>query len=412
MSKQVNSRIVLIVNSFPKLSETFIVNKFTGLLSRGVDVHVVCGKSKKQDWSAFPELCEDSDTKRRVHETWPITPKFLAALLLPFGLLRGLVKAPKTTLHYLSLGYKRFGFNIFKRFYLDQELICLKPDIIHFEFGSIAVGRTYIKHLLNTKISVSFRGYDLNYIGLDKPEFYKEVWKASDSCHFLGEDLFIRAKKRGYPENLKFRLIPPAINIEEFPIIVKGSRDNPSSSEKVVRILSVGRLEWKKGYEYALSSIKLLIDKGIRCDYRIVGEGSFRQAIQFSIIDLGLQDVVELCGALNHAEIIEKLYSTDIFLHAAVSEGFGNAVLEAQAAGVPVICSNADGLSENVLDGVSGFVVPRRNVIAMTEKLELLSTNEKLRHTMGAAGRERVERLFQLENQIDSWISFYKELSK
>ncbi len=411
MAKQVSSRIVLIVSSFPKLSETFIVSKFTGLLDRGLDVHVVCGRSEKRDWAAFPELGENRGFRKRVHTTWPTSPKWLALFLLPFGLLRGLVREPKATLRYLSQGYKKFGIGVLKHYYLDQELIIVKPKIVHFEFGALAVKKTYLKSLLNVKISVSFRGYDLNYVGLNIHGFYNEVWRNVDRFHFLGNDLLLRAQKRGFPKQLPHTLISPAVDLRDFPSVVKNSDLQVGSSIRPVRILSVGRLEWKKGYDYALLAIKMLIDRGIRCEYKIVGEGSFRQSINFSIIDLGLQDVVELCGAFDHKQTIDKLYWADIFLHPALSEGFCNAVLEAQAAGVPVVCSDAGGLRENVANGVSGFVVERRNATAIAEKLEFLSKDKSLRNKMGAAGRDRVEKYFQLKDQIDAWVSFFNGLS-
>lgn len=411
MSKQANSRIVLIVTSFPKLSETFIVSKFTGLLSRGLDVHVVCGKSKKRDWAAFPKLCENSDARRRVHETWPTTPKLLAALLLPFGLLRGLVKAPKTTLRYLSLGYKKFGISVLKRYYLDQAIICLKPDIVHFEFGALAVGKTYLKSLLNLKIGVSFRGYDLNFVGLDQPDYYDEVWKKADACHFLGKDLWHRAQARGCPPEMPHMLIPPGVDLDKFPQIERPFDEVLGTKEKPIKILSVGRLEWKKGYEFALSAMKMLKDQGFTFEYRIIGEGEYRTALEFARHQLGIKERVQFLGALHHDQVIESLAWADLFLHSAVSEGFCNAVLEAQAMGLPVVTSDADGLAENVAHGVTGFVVPSRNAEAITDKLIVLARDFDLQRRMGAAGRERVERLFQLENQIDSWISFYKELS-
>jgi hypothetical protein len=58
----------------------------------------------------------------------------------------------------LQQGWARFGWNILRQFYLDLPLIRLGPDIIHFEFGSLAVGRTHLKELLDAKLSVSFRG--------------------------------------------------------------------------------------------------------------------------------------------------------------------------------------------------------------------------------------------------------------
>jgi len=100
----------------------------------------------------------------------------------------------------------------------------------------------------------------------------------------------------------------------------------------------------------------------------------------------------------------------DVFLHPAVSEGFCNAVLEAQAMRLPVVASDADGLAENVDDDRTGFVVPRRDPAAMAEKLALLAEDGPLRREMGGAGRARVERCFALPQQIGEFDRFFREV--
>ena len=81
-------RIALIVPVFPKLSETFIVNKFLGLLERGWDVHVVCGESSPGMAVDLPNCEVFRDWRRRVHNSWPHRPRWLAAvLLIPLALL-------------------------------------------------------------------------------------------------------------------------------------------------------------------------------------------------------------------------------------------------------------------------------------------------------------------------------------
>jgi colanic acid/amylovoran biosynthesis glycosyltransferase len=291
---------------------------------------------------------------------------------------------------------------------LDLEFICLKPDIIHFEFGSLAVGRTHLKELLNCKLSVSFRGYDLNFVGLDQPNYYQEVWEHADAFHFLGEDLWSRALRRGCPPEMPHKLIPPAIDLSRFPASENLVTQFAQAPGESIKILSVGRLEWKKGYEFALQAIKILKDQGIKCHYQIVGDGEYRDALTFARHQLKLEETVEFVGGLPHDQVVQALEKADIFLHSSVSEGFCNAVLEAQAMRLPVACTDADGLAENVDDGVTGFVVPRRDPKAMAAKLMLLSMGPSLRQSMGSAGRVRVESLFQFDQQLDAWESFYE----
>ena len=79
---------------FHKLSETFIVNKFLGLRENGLDVHIVCEETDSDEVEDFPRLQSNRTALARVHESWPHRPKFLAALLTPFALLRCLILNP------------------------------------------------------------------------------------------------------------------------------------------------------------------------------------------------------------------------------------------------------------------------------------------------------------------------------
>lgn len=410
-SPQSNTRIVLVVPAFPKLSETFIVSKFLGLLERGWDVHLVCRQSNLKDWEAFPELHHSgSDIKQRVHVSLPHSPRWLAFLLFVPAMIRALICAPKRVWKYLRIGYKRFGIKVFRTFYLDHDLICLKPDIIHFEFGALAVGRMHLKDLLGCKTTVSFRGYDLNFAGLDQPDYYTEVWKGADACHFLGQDLFRRAQQRGCPADIPHSIIPPAINLEKFPTLERPVGEILGTREHPLKVLSVGRLEWKKGYEFALSALKRLQDQGCNFEYRVIGEGEHRAALEFASCQLGINGRVCFLGAVPHDQVIRHLQWADIFLHPSVSEGFCNAVIEAQAVGLPVVCTDADGLPENVADGITGFVVPRRDPKAMAENIALLGKQPDLRSRFGHAGMDRVRTFFTVKKQTDDWETFYTKL--
>lgn len=399
--------MVLIVPSFPKLSETFIVSKFSGLLQKGWDVQVVCNESDPAQWKHFPELARHPESKRRVELSWPHRPRWLAAGLVPVALAVCLWHNLVGTLRYLRLGGRRFGWNVLRRLYLDARLLQLRPDLVHFEFGALAVGRMYLKELLKCKIIVSFRGYDLNMVGLEKQNYYQEVWDKADALHLLGVDLWRRAHSRGCPVNKAHVLIPPAINLGLFEPAKSTSGASPADP---IRILSVGRLEWKKGYEHAIQAVRVLKDLGVSFRYRIIGDGSQLEPLAFARHQLDVEAEVEFLGAISPSEVKRYLSHSDIFLHAAVSEGFCNAVLEAQAMGLPVVTSDADGLPENVVDGVTGFVVPRRNPQALADKLQLLARDSEFRARMGQAGRKRVLQHFQIQDQIGAFDRFYRSV--
>ncbi|PYJ61607.1 MAG: hypothetical protein DME24_06055 [Verrucomicrobia bacterium] len=405
-----SKRLVLIVPSFPKLSETFILSKFLGLLERGWDVHMVCGISEKAQYRHFPNLENHPWARRRIRVAWPHRPRWLAGLLLPFSFLHCLWSNPVGTWRYLRWGARRFGWGVLRRFFLDANLLALNPDLIHFEFGTLAAGRMYLRRLLGRKIVVSFRGYDLNSIGLESSDYYREVWEEASALHFLGTDLWRRAQRRGCPPDKPHTLIPPAIDGAFFNPGARAHNGILGTIQRPLRILSVGRLQWKKGYEYALAAAGRLVENGVRCQYRIVGDGKYLEPVAFARHQLGLKDTVKLLGAQTQMEIREQMLWADVFLHSAVSEGFCNAVLEAQAMGLPIVCSDAGGLPGNVADGESGFVVPRRDAPALAEKLAVLSRDPILRQKMGEAGRCRVLKQFQLTDQIEAYDRLYRSV--
>jgi colanic acid/amylovoran biosynthesis glycosyltransferase len=403
-------RVVLFAAAFPQRSETFIVSKFLGLLEQGWDVRIVCNQSDTAEWQHFPEL-GSRRIKQRIHKTWPISPHWLVPVLYPFAMVLAFLSNPAGFAGYLRRGVKRHGRLILKRSYLDLHFIRLKPHLIHFEFGTIAVGREDLGGLLDCREVVSFRGYDLNFAGLEQAEYYQGIWQHAAGLHFLGEDLRRRALRRGCPSDKPYVLIPPAIDVSFFDPGEKAILERVGTPERPYRILSVGRLEWKKGYEFGLQAVRMLVDHGVTCEYRIIGDGSHLEAVAFARHRLGLEPVVSLMGAKSRKEIQEQLKWADVFLHPAVSEGFSNAVLEAQAMTVPVVCTDADGLSENVLDGQTGFVVPRRHPARLADKL-LELTDMKLRRRMGKSARQRVTENFCIDSQIQAFSQFYVDVLK
>lgn len=362
-------RLVLFVTpGFPLPSQTFIVSKFLGLLANGWDVHLVAPASEAADWRFYPELLAP-DIRQRIH-------------VLP-------LREPDDAA-------------------IRQTIIALKPDLLHFEFKWPAVRWIDLKQRLGCKIVVSIRASDFDYT--QPREFYNILWHNADGLHVLGQDLWRRARKLGCPAALKHVLIPAAIDAEfwdpgvRMPTAVLGSQERP------LRLLTVSRLEWTKGIEYAFAVVRQLVDEGVHCEYRVIGDGKYADAIHFARQQMGLGGVVQLLGAQPRELVRDALLWADLFLHTAVLEGFCNAVLEAQAMQLPIVCSDADGLPENVANGQTGFVLPQRDSAAMAEKISLLCGNPGLRSSMGQAGRKRVLQQFQVAHQIAAFDTFYREI--
>ena len=401
-------RVALIVPVFPVLSETFIVRQWLGLLDRGWDVHMVCKRFDAEAWRRTEDFESRPALRNRVHAVGPTHSLARMAMHLPKALTRWLGSLPTVAGHARQLAPKGWT-EVLKRLYLDAPLLALRPDLVHFEFGSLAPRRMDLGPLLNARLVVSFRGFDLNYVGLEEPDYYDSVWSGADRLHFLGQDLWRRAQARGCPNDKPHKLIPPAVDSTRFQPAKPGGAKGEGSDADALRILSVGRLEWKKGYDYALRAIKTLVDDGVALTYTLVGGGSELQSLAYARHQLGLQGVVRLTGPLQRSEVLEQLQNTDVFLHPAVSEGFCNAVLEAQAMELPVVTTDADGLSENVSDGQTGLVVARRDPDALAQALGRLAKDPELRRRMGRAGRRRVLELFRPDQELDAFEQLYRD---
>jgi colanic acid/amylovoran biosynthesis glycosyltransferase len=402
-------RVVLVVPTFPQGSETFIVSKAVGLLDRGVDVQIVCSSSPAAAWAAYGEDHPITELRDRVHLRAP-SLRGTSAGGAALHHSRTLREVPGPTLRRYLRGPAGALPRRVRTLLDDAPLAALEPDVVHAEFGSLATGLVTRRDALGAAVTVSFRGYDLAYAGIEATDHYRPVWDHADGIHVLSHGLWRRAVRRGAPEHLHHTVIPPAIDTTA--IVPSTPRPEPlGGPDRPVRLLSVGRLHWVKGYDHLLDAIGLLRDRGLSVEHRIVGDGDLWEAMHWWRHQLDLDREVQLLGAVGPDEVADHLRWADVFVHASTSEGFCNAVLEAQAHGVPVVTSDADGLPENVVDGRTGIVVPRRDPASMSTAIAELAGDPDRRSRFGAAGAERAREEFRLDDQLDAWIDFYERAS-
>jgi colanic acid/amylovoran biosynthesis glycosyltransferase len=134
------------------------------------------------------------------------------------------------------------------------------------------------------------------------------------------------------------------------------------------------------------------------------------------IQELGLEASIELLGARDSNEVREYLDNSDIFVLPSVTagngdtEGFGIVNVEAQAAGIPVVSTNHNGIPEGVDVNRSAFLVPERDPVALAERLKFLMDHPERWPEMGRAGRRFVEQRFDIEKLNDELIDLYAQL--
>src|SRR5262249_53332135 len=149
------------------------------------------------------------------------------------------------------------------------------------------------------------------------------------------------------------------------------------------------------GYEGMLRMMRLLLDEGIACHLDIIGAGSDRSRVMFTIDDLGLARAVTVRGAVAASAVREAMSESDVFLHASLGEGISNAVLEAMASGLPVVTSESGGMREAVTDGHDGLVVAVRDPRAAADAVLRIARDPVLGARLGANARRTVESRFR-----------------
>jgi glycosyltransferase involved in cell wall biosynthesis len=172
------------------------------------------------------------------------------------------------------------------------------------------------------------------------------------------------------------------------------------------RLVTVGRLQAPKD---ALTLVRALAELP-RGAYEavIVGDGPDRPALESEVRRLGLESTVGLAGERN--DVAQLLAASDVFVLSSRSEGLPLSILEAMAAGLPVVAANVGGVSELVLQGETGFLVPPGDPRSLAGALEHLLDDPGLRGRLGAAARIRVEERFDLVSTRQAHLDLYSAL--
>lgn len=389
-------KIGLVLPSMPGYSETFFRNKILGLKQNNFEVILFVNDSKVKNNYLDCKVIKAPKLRGNI-------------LMLIFNCLLQLLKMiflhPKKSIQLYKLNKKDNLSNIhnIKQIIANQFLFSQKLDWLHFGFGTMVLGKENIAQVIGAKMAVSFRGFDIGIFPIKNPGCYNKLWRKVDKIHVISEDIKGLVIKNGFNQPEKIIKITPAIDTNLF----LNSTKNEVISK--LKINTIARLHWKKGLDYTLDALKSLKDKNIDFHYTIIGEGSEYEKLLFSTKQLGLTENVTFTGKMNALEVKKQLENCDIYLQYSLQEGFCNSVLEAQAMGLLCIVSDAEGLSENVLDGITGFVVPKRSPVLLANKIAEVSKMGVLeKELMSNKAKIRVQTEFTLSKQIEKFIAFYE----
>ena len=168
---------------------------------------------------------------------------------------------------------------------------------------------------------------------------------------------------------------------------------------------TVGRLNWAKDHPFLVEAFALALERLPTARLVIVGEGPTRTDLETRIAALGLGDRVLLTG--DRSDVACLLPAFDVFVLSSRTEGYSIALLEASAAGLPIIATAVGGNAEIVQQGISGRIVPYADRVLLAEAIEQMARNEQARLVMGREARAWAERYGSVRSMTDAYYEAY-----
>ncbi|WP_084777808.1 glycosyltransferase [Natrialba sp. SSL1] len=400
-------KIAFIVDSFPKASETFILNQITGLIDRGHEIEIFAkrGLEGEQIHNSIKEYDLLANTNYTNTPQNKIHRFFNAGRLIATETIR----QPHRVLE--SLQFRKYGPDS-RSLRLLHRSISFKDEGFDVLFCHYApngnLGALLKRTGTDANLVTMFHGYGVRR-GLEKGEgMYAPAFEYSD---------FLLANSKYTKKNLiklgadpdSIYCHPIGISLDKFqfePIDVEGM------SDRVVCISTVGRLVEEKGYQYSLRAIADVMKRnpGLNIEYQIAGDGPMKEELRYLVQDLDIEDSVNFLGQVERSAVVELLENTDLFVLSSVKEGLGKVLLEAQATGVPVVATKVGGIPQAVNPGESAILVPPKNPTALSHMIEHLCENPERLPKMGRSGRKYVEQHFDLEDLNDELECLFNSL--
>ena len=180
-----------------------------------------------------------------------------------------------------------------------------------------------------------------------------------------------------------------------------------------LRILSVGRLQKKKGLDDLIQACRMLSDRGEAFECAIVGEGPERPVLERLIQAEGLGTSVRLMGWKPLVEVWRYYHRSDIVVLPCVElangdrDGIPNVLVEALACGVPVVTTDLASIGEVIEEGRTGLMVPQRDPVALVKAIMRLAYDPALRSRIQKEGRKKVEDVFDIRKNVEALVRHF-----
>lgn len=291
-----------------------------------------------------------------------------------------------------------------------KAVSCLKkilkseaPDILHAHyatsFGFVAALTGFHPFIISVWGSDVYEFPDQSFFNMKAVQFvFRQADKILSTSHIM-------ARRTSAFTSRPISVTPFGVDTELF-------RRLETHGDGRFVVGNVKTLAPKYGIDILIRAFKIVMERNPELDtvLVIVGDGPFRGEYESLARNLGIEDKVKFIGKVPNHMLPSYYNSFSVSVSVSNSESFGVVAVEAMACGCPVVVSDADGFTEVVEDGITGYIVPKRDPEAAAAAIQKFIDNPGLRESMGTAGIERVRKLYDWNDNVDIMYSIYTEL--
>ncbi|HEX6271635.1 MAG TPA: glycosyltransferase [Polyangiaceae bacterium] len=387
-------KIAFVTGSFPKLSETFVLDQITGLIDLGHDVEIFAFESAHESvrhaaierYALFERTTVLARNRRRT----------LAGALAALPDLGRWLTGPR----YRDALETRWAYGRQGPF-----------DVVYCHFGHVAERARRLRHVgfFEGPLVAVFHAYDLAvWPRLHGPGCYAQLFAEADRLLPITEHWRRRLLELGADDE-KIEVRRMGIDLGTF-----GFRERTASES--VEFVSVGRLVEKKGFGLAIEAFARVRSRmPRRFSYHVVGDGPLRSELEALTSRSGLSDLVTFHGEKSRDDVAKLLDSKHVLVAPSVTakdgdtEGLPMVLIEAMARGLPVVTTTHSGIPELISDGATGFLVPEGDVDALGSALFDAMSAERW-PALSRAARSRVEERHDGRRLVHDLVRLFESL--
>jgi len=381
-------KVVIFDGSFK--TTTFINRLITGLSQSGVEVYVIgFNEEVKQKIRGVQYVGLGSNQSFYHFIKTSLVLGFSTSLKLGFKALTNILNKDRKKIQKQNL---------------DIVLKRIQPDVIHLQWLSLLPWMQAYFGINSYKIVLSERGNQVNvqpFVDQKNFEYLQQTLPYIHGFHSVSKAISLESNKIYKHSSKLVKVVYTGLNLREFTF-----HHNTLVNNKI-KILSVGRHHWKKGYDIALRAMHHLKLKNIDFEYQIIGAKNDEELL-FLIDDLGLKENVQLLSRLPQEKVFNLMTTSDLVLLPSIEEGIANVAVEAMALGTPVISTDCGGMQELITHKKEGWIVPIRNPEAISNQVvEFSTTNFEKLKAIKLAARKKVEVQHNVELMVQGMMELY-----